>query len=135
MSQNAMQEQTGWTGWIAFAGIMLMIGGALNMFWGFIALVNDEWVVWGARGAMYLDITAWGWVQLIVGALVLLAGLGVMSGNLLARIVAVIVATLSLLVNFLILPLYPIWAITLITIDTLVIWALIVHGKEMKAEV
>lgn len=135
MSQNTLEERTGWTGWIAFAGIMLMIGGALNMFWGFIALVNDEWVVWGARGAMYLDITTWGWVQILVGALVLLAGLGVMSGNLLARIVAVIVATLSLLVNFLILPLYPIWAITLITIDALVIWALIVHGKEMKTDV
>jgi hypothetical protein len=126
-------EPTGWTGWIVFAGVMLVIAGSLDIMWGLVAILNDEWVVWGARGAMYFDITTWGWIQLIVGTIVLLAGLGVMSGNLLARIIAVIVAGLSLLVNFLVLPLYPIWAITLIAMDVFVIFALIAHGKEMKA--
>jgi hypothetical protein len=125
-------ETTGWTAWIAFAGVMMMIGGLLNAFYGLIAVINDEWVVWGNRGAVYLDISQWGWVHIVVGLVVVLCGFGVFSGNVLARSVGVLIASLSLIVNFFFVPAYPLWAMTVIVIDALVIWALIVHGREMR---
>ena len=62
----------------------------------------------------------------------LLSGIGVFSGNILARTVGVIVASLSLITNFFFIPAYPLWALTVITLDVLVIWALTAHGKEMR---
>lgn len=131
---TSMQGRTGWTGWIAFAGVMMLIGGTLAFVQGLVAAVNDEWVVWGARGSLYLDLSAWGWINMIVGVIVFLAGLGVFTGNVLARTVGVIVASLSLIANFFWLPAYPIWSIIVITIDALVIWALTAHGSEMREE-
>jgi hypothetical protein len=125
-------ERTGWTGWITFAGVMMIIGGSLNLLYGIVAAVNDEWVVWTNRADIYLDMSEWGWVHIVLGAIVLLAGIGVFSGNVLARIVGVIVASLSLLANFFFIPAYPLWAITVIVIDVLVIWALTAHGGEMR---
>jgi hypothetical protein len=132
MSGSAYGERTGWTGWIIFAGVMLMIGGSLNLFYGIIAAVNDEWVVFTNRADVYLDVSEWGWVHIILGAIVFLSGIGVFSGNILARIVGVIVASISLLVNFFFIPVYPLWALIVITIDALVIWALTAHGREMR---
>jgi len=126
-------EPTGWVGWIGFAGFMLIIGGIFSATYGLIAILNDTWAVWGNRGTVYLDLTQWGWVHLIVGGIVILAGIGVMSGNILARTIAVLVAGLSMVLNFVALPIYPVWSILMITVDVLVIWALIVHGREVKA--
>jgi uncharacterized membrane protein len=125
-------ERTGWTGWITFAGVMLIIGGSLGLIFGLIAAVNDNWVVFTNRGQVSLDLSTWGWVHIIVGAIVVLAGFGVFTGNILARIVGVAVAVVSLIANFLWLPVYPVWAIIIITIDVLVIWALTAHGGEMR---
>ncbi len=126
-------EPTGWVGWIYFAGWMMIIVGALNAIWGLVALLNDTWVVWGNQKAMLVDITAWGWFHLIAGVIVLLAGIGVMSGNMLARIIGVIAVGLSLVFNFVALPIYPLWSIIVIAIDVIIIWALMVHGRELKA--
>ena len=127
------EERTGWTGWIYFAGTMLLIGGTLSIIYGFIALFNDNWVVFGNTNAVFLDLTGWGWVHVIIGALIVLAGFGVFTGNVLARTVGVIVAAVSMIANFLWLPVYPFWAIIIIVIDALVIWALMVHGGELRS--
>jgi hypothetical protein len=127
-------EPTGWVGWIAFAATMMIIGGALNMLYGLVAVVNDTWVGWNqvTRNAVVVDLTAWGWVHLAAGLCLLLAGIGVLSGNILARTVGVIVAAISLIVNFFFIPVYPLWALTVMVLDALVIWALTAHGREMK---
>lgn len=125
-------EPTGWIGWIWFAGVMMMIGGSLQFMHGLIAAVNDEWVVWGNRGSLYLDLTTWGWVNMVIGVVVFLSGLGVLSGNVLARAVGVVLASISLIANFLFLPAYPVWAVVVITLDVLVIYALTVHGREAR---
>ena len=127
------EERTGWTGWMYFAGTMLLIGGPLSIIYGFIALFNDNWVVFGNTNAVFLDLTGWGWVHVIIGALIVLAGFGVFTGNVLARTVGVIVAAVSMIANFLWLPVYPFWAIIIIVIDALVIWALMVHGGELRS--
>lgn len=126
-------EPTGWTGWIMFAAIMFMIAGFLQMFYGFVALFNDEWVVWGQEAALFLDITGWAWVHIIWGILVILIGLLLLRGNMFARVIAVIAASISLIVNFIFIPVFPLWAIIVIVLDALVIWAVVVHGREMKS--
>lgn len=125
-------QRTGWVGWIYFAGVMMVIGGALNAFYGLVAVLNDDWVVWQNRSAVFLDLTGWGWVHLILGFVVFLCGFGVMTGNLFARTIGVIIASISLIVNFFALPVYPLWSIVIITIDALVIWALTAHGRELR---
>ncbi|HZO66414.1 MAG TPA: hypothetical protein VFB74_15540 [Kribbellaceae bacterium] len=132
VGRSSYDEPTGWTGWISFAGVMLIIGGSFNLFYGVVAAVNDEWVVFTNRANVYLDVSQWGWVHIILGIVVMLAGIGVFSGNFLARLIGVIVAGVSMLVNFAFIPVYPLWALTVIAIDVLVIWALMAHGREMK---
>ena len=124
--------RTGWTGWIGFAGVMMIIAGILNALYGLIAVVNDEWVVWGNRANLYLDISQWGWVHLVLGLALLLSGIGVFSGNVLARTVGVIAAGVSLIANFAFIPAYPVWSLVVVAIDVLVIWALTAHGGEMR---
>lgn len=131
-SDSTTSTRTGWTGWITFAAILMIISGGLNAFYGLVGIVNDEWVVWTNRGALLLDITEWGWIHLLLGLLVLFSGIGLFSGSMIARIVGVIAVSLSLIGNFSFIPAYPIWAIVIITIDVLVIWALTVHGSEMR---
>lgn len=124
-------EPTGWVGWIMFGGVMMIIVGALQAIYGFIALVNDEWVVWGNQANLYIDLSTWGWVHLIGGGIVLAAGIGLFTGNVLARAVAVVVASLSLIANFLSMPAYPVWSLVMIGINVLVIWAVVAHGREV----
>ena len=129
---GATAERTGWVGWGVFAGVMMIIGGSLNALYGLVAAVNDDWVVWTNRSTVYLDLTSWGWIHIVAGVLVAVAGFGVLSGNVLARTVGVILAGLSLVANFLFLPVYPLWSIIVITLDVLVIWALTAHGGELR---
>jgi hypothetical protein len=125
-------ETTGWIGWSLFAATMMIIGGSLNAINGLVAVLNDDWAVWTNRSTVYLDLTSWGWIHIVAGVLVVLAGFGVLSGNVLARSVGVILAGLSLIANFLFLPVYPLWSIVVITLDVLVIWALTAHGSELR---
>ena len=131
-AEAGYRERTGWTGWIVFAAVMMIIGGTLNAIYGLVAIINDDWVVWTNRADVYLDISQWGWVHLVLGLVVVAAGFGVLTGNVVARTVAVVLAGLSLIANFAFLPAYPIWALVVITIDALVIWALTAHGSEMR---
>jgi hypothetical protein len=128
-----MQERTGWTGWIAFAGIMLIIGGSLQALYGFFAVINDDWAVWGQEAVVLLDLTTWGWVTMIWGIVLIFVGVGLFSGNMVARVLGAIAASVSLIGNFFFLPAAPFWAIIVIAIDAMIIWAIVVHGREMKS--
>ena len=125
-------QPTGWVGWIIFAAVMLLIAGTLNLISGIVALVNDDWVVWSNEGNLYLDLTSWGWVHFGVGVALVLAGLGLLTGNMLARAVAVFMAGAGMIANFLFIPAFPLWAITLIAINGFVISAITAHGREMR---
>lgn len=128
--QTVDRQRPPGAGWTVFAGVMMVVGGSLNVIYGVIAIVNDEWEVWTNRGDLYLDISQWGWVHLVVGVVVLIAGFGVFTGHVLARMIGVVVAAVNLVANFFFIPAYPLWAITLIVIDTLVIWALTAHSWD-----
>jgi len=125
------EKPSHWGGWIIFAAVMMILVGTLNALHGLVALFNDDWVVWTNRGDLYLDLTTWGWIHLGVGLAVALAGIGLFTGNVLARGIAVLIAGLSIVANFLYMPAYPAWALTIIAIDVLVIYALTAHGRDL----
>ncbi len=126
---------TGWVGWIFFAGIMMVMLGTFQAIEGLVALFKDSYfVVPRSNLVVSVDYTTWGWVHLLLGILVAVAGLGLMAGQMWARVVGVLLAFLSAVVNIAFIAANPVWSTILITVDVLVIYALIVHGKETKAE-
>ena len=118
-------------GWTGFAGIMLILMGVLDMVQGLVAIIEDEFYVVGAEWVFEFDVTAWGWIHLLLGAALILSGFGVFTGNVVARTVGVIVAGLGVIWNFAWLPYYPVWSIVLIAVGIAVIWALTVHGRDI----
>lgn len=126
---------SGWAGWVVFAGIMMVLLGSFHVIDGLIALFNDQYFLVTRSGlAVSADFTAWGWVHLIWGVLVIAAGFAVFSGKVWARSVGVGVAAFSALLNLGFLSAYPIWSVMMIAIDILVIWALTVHGGELRED-
>lgn len=127
------REQTGWVGWIVFAGFMLIMVGSFHAVEGLVALFRDEVFLVGPKGLVVnVDYTAWGWVHILGGLLALATGAGLVAGKMWARTLAVIVAFASALINMAFLPAYPVWSAIVIAIDVLVIWAVTVHGSEVK---
>lgn len=120
-------------GWAGFAGIMLIMIGAFHALAGLVAVINDTFYVVGPEYIFQFDVTTWGWIHLIGGALVILAGFGIFSGNVAARGVGVAVAGASAIVNFAWLPYSPVWSSIMIAIAVAVIWTLTVHGRDIAA--
>jgi hypothetical protein len=118
---------------VMFAGMMLVLLGTFHIIQGLVALFRDQVYVVRSRGLVIdIDYTAWGWTHVIGGILVVLTGACLLAGQLWARILAVLVALASAIVNIAFLPAYPIWSVMMIAVDVLVIWAITVHGSEMK---
>ena len=126
-------EVTGWVGWIVFAGTMMAILGIFHMFEGLIALFRHTQIVFPTTGlAVQVSYNQWGWLQLIAGALVFAAGLGLFTGRMWARTLGVILVSISALINFAWASSFPVWSLTLLAIDFFVLYAIIAHGSEMK---
>lgn len=118
-------------GFTVFASVMMLTIGTFQVFAGMTALINDEFFVVTEEWVFQLDVTTWGWIHLILGALIFVAGMALYSGLVWARTIGVILAVVSAVIMFAWLPWYPIWAIIVITLDVLVIWSLTVHGRDI----
>ena len=129
MSSN---RSSGAVGLTYFAAFMLIMIGFFHALAGLSGILKDEFYVKTPNYLVNLDASGWGWIHLIVGIIILLAGFGLFTGAVWARTVAVIIALISAIANFVFIPVYPFWAITVIVIDVLVIWALTAHGSEMR---
>ncbi|MEU8516562.1 hypothetical protein AB0C76_34005 [Kitasatospora sp. NPDC048722] len=112
------------TGWTVFAAVLMIFGGAMAIFEGIAAIAKDDLIVVTRNYAYKLNVTGWGWIHLIIGVLIVLAGIALFSGAVWARVVGIVIVGLGTIANFLWLPYYPFWAIVLIAIDIFVIWAL-----------
>ena len=121
------------SGWVLFATTMFVIVGVMNIIFGLTMIINNEWIVFGAKEVWYLDISAWGWITLIVGALALVVAWGVYAGQTWARVVGIIVAVLAVIDAFFVMPYYTVWGVTILALSVLVIWALAAHGDEVPA--
>ena len=118
-------------GWTMFAAFMMIMLGAWWLIAGLVALVNDDFYVVTRNYIFQFDATTWGWIHLIIGILVLLAGFGLFRGAVWARTVGVIMALLATLIGFAWLPWYPFWAILFIVGAVSVMWALTAHGRDV----
>jgi hypothetical protein len=133
MTDQSETKVSPWAaGWAMFAGIMLIMIGFFHLFAGLVAIVDDTFYVVSRQWVFEFDVTAWGWIHLIGGALVVASGFGIFSGNVAARTVGVAVAVVSAMVNFAWLPYYPAWSGLMIALAVAVIWSLTVHGRDLS---
>jgi hypothetical protein len=123
-------------GWIGFAAIVMLIIGAIDIFEGLIALVEDDYYVVTRSGFLAFDLTAWGWLMLIWGALLMLAGFGLIGGQGWARWFAIIAVSVNIFaqLGFLGNSQYPLWALTALTLNIVVLFALTARWTESKAD-
>lgn len=125
------RASTAAVGWTVFAAVMMILSGCWWIIAGLVAIINDAFYVTTEDYIFRYDISTWGWIHLIVGGLVLLAGLALFTGATWARVIGVIMASIAALVGFAWLPWYPLWAILMVTASVFVIWALTAHGRDI----
>ena len=127
----ATREVTGSTvGLVVFAGVMMMMIGIFHALTGIAAILENEFFVVGPQYLYEFDVTAWGWVHLIVGLIIGVAGWQVFNGATWARVVGMTLASLSAIANFFFIPYQPIWAILMISLAVLVIAALAAYSPR-----
>jgi hypothetical protein len=123
--RRSEQPVSGWAiGALAFAATMLTLAGTFQALAGLVAILNDDFYVIARNYTFDLDVTAWGWIHLVVGAALVATGLGLFARKAWAGVIAIMLAMLSALTNFFFIPYYPIWALLVIGLDIWVIWAL-----------
>lgn len=131
MAQNS--QPTGWVGWVYFAGFLMLVRGVFQVFLGVLALVNNTVYIVGERGLAAFNFTAWGWIHVVLGVVLLSGAASVFSGRMWGRLVGAVMTCLGILANLAFLPAYPVWSILALVIDVLVLYALLVHGNEASA--
>ena len=134
-SAGRAEEASGWAvGFVLFAGIMMIMSGIFQAFAGLVALFENEFYVATRNYLFQFDATTWGWIHLVGGVVVALAGFAVMSGRTWGRVVGITLAVLSAIVNFAFIPYYPFWSLLVIALDVFVIWALAAHGRDVATD-
>ena len=123
MSEESLVKQSAAKGTAMGGAVLLVTVGVLEFLQGISAVAKDEVILVGVEYTYTLDVTAWGWIHLILGAVVAAVGIGLFTGVIWARISAPIICGLAIVANFLWLPYQPWWAITIIVLNAVVIWA------------
>jgi hypothetical protein len=132
-NRSAVQPSGAWAGWVAFAGIMLALIGFFDILQGITALTNDEYFVVRGGDLLVFDFTTWGWILLIWGVLLILAGFGLIAGRGWARWFGIVLAFLNAVAQVGFLAAYPIWSTILIALDVFVLFALTARWGEARA--
>ena len=134
-----MASEDAWSGWIVFAAFVLLIVGSMDMLQGLVAIIEDEYVVATPEGLAIFDVTAWGWVTLLWGGLIILAGIGLLGAAGWARWIAIIgvavnaIQQIAFLANY---PqAYPLWNILIVTLNILVLYALTARWQGFRESV
>jgi hypothetical protein len=130
--RSADQEYSvGAAGMILFAGVIMIVAGAFHLLQALVALVNDKFYVVGVEYIYQFDLTSWGWLHLLGGALLVFGGIALFRGATWAGILAVVLASLSAILNFMWLPYYPLWGMIIIALDVFIIWAVMAHPRDL----
>lgn len=120
-------------GFTYFAATMMILGGGLDLLQGLAAVIRSNYFVVTPHYAYTMNATSWGWIHMILGVILVLAGAAVINGSLWARGVGVAVAAMVAVSNFAWLPYQPIWSSIIIAVCAAVIWALTVHGRDVTS--
>ncbi len=129
-----MASKGAWAGWIRFAGILMIVIGSIDFIQGLIAIIRDKYYLLTPDQIIVFDLTTWGWVMLVWGIIVALAGLGLLSGSGFARWLTIIIASLNFIVQlgFVGSFQYPLWALTAIGLNLVVLYALTVRWSDAR---
>jgi hypothetical protein len=123
-------------GWIGFAGILLLIVGMVDFFQGLIGLFDDDYYVVTASGYLAVNLTTWSWILMLWGVLLVLAGLGLLGGQTWARWFAILIVGVNFFtqLGFLGNANYPLWALTALTLNVIVLYALTARWDESTSD-
>ena len=126
-----------WTGWIGFAGWIMIVIGVLDFFEGLIAVIRGEYYVLTANQIIVFDTTTWGWLTLLWGIVLVFIGWGLLSRSGWARWVAIVALSVTVIEQLMVFgsASYPLWALTVLTLSFIVLYALIVRWDEVAATV
>ncbi|HEU6445409.1 MAG TPA: hypothetical protein VFL61_10165 [Gaiellaceae bacterium] len=129
MSEHDARSDTpsvsGWAvGGITFAGVMMILIGSFQVIAGLVAIIDDDFYVVTQNYTFDIDTTAWGWIHLLLGILILLSGIYLFAGAAWAAVTAVVLAVVSAVANFFFIPYYPFWSLLMIALAVWVIWSL-----------
>lgn len=129
-----MASNERWTGWIGFAGLLLVIIAMLDFFQGLIAIIRGSYYAFTPNQIIVFDLTTWGWLTLIWAVIVGLTGFGLLGGQSWARWAAIVIGSLNFLVllSFVGNTQYPLWALTIMILNVIVLYALIVHWSATR---
>jgi hypothetical protein len=129
-----MAKSSAWSGWIAFAGWLMLIVGALDFFEGLIAIIRGQYYLLTANQIVVVNLRTWGWVMLFWGIVLARAGLGILARSGWARWFAIVVGSLNFIaqLGFVGSAQYPLWALTVLALTVVVLYALIVHWDDAE---
>ena len=122
--ESSGSTRPGESGWVVFAGVVMIIIGSLDALWGLAGILNDDILIVGGQGAIIADITFWGWVHLLLGAAVALTGFGLLAGNEAARLFGILFLTINAIMQIVWFPAAPLWAFLIIILDVVIIYQL-----------
>jgi len=131
-----MPEKSAWTGWIGFAGILMVIIGGIDFFEGMIAAIRGSYYAVSPNQIVVVNLTTWGWLMMIWGIILVFAGFGILAGSDWARWFAIVVGSLNFFaqLGFTGSSQYPLWSLTALALTGVVVYALIVHWDTAKAD-
>jgi hypothetical protein len=125
-------QATAWVGMVLFGGIMMQLMGGFQLMQAFVAIFKEDYYLVTRDGLVVnIDYTAWGWSHLLIGLVAIATGICVILGQMWARVMGILIAVFSALMNIVFLAAYPVWSTIIIAIDVLVIYALAAHGREV----
>lgn len=134
MSRSSYDTSAAGSWGSAFAGVMLLVVGVCQFLQGLVAVINgNTFYVTTPQYIFQLNVSAWGWIHLIIGIVVAVAGYFIFTGNVVARGFGMVLAGAQAIVNFMWLPNYPLWSLVIIAIDVFVIWSLATTRLTQRA--
>jgi hypothetical protein len=116
-------------GWLLFAGIMVFIAGVLNVIWGIAAIDKASFFVNDSH-FLISNLSTWGWIVLIIGAIQLIAAFSIWAGNEFGRWIGIIGASLNSVSALMSIDAYPFWALCVFGLDILIIYGLAAYGGQ-----
>lgn len=133
VADSTRRKDSAWTGWLTFASTMIGIVGVFQIANGLTAIFRSgTYVVGTDRLVVDVDYTVWGWVHLLLGLAAIGAAFGLLLGQTWARVVGIVMAVASAVTNLAFIPAYPVGSSVVIALDILIIYAIVVHGGELR---
>ena len=129
-----MPSRSAYAGWIAFAGLLMIVLGFIDFFEGLIAVIRDNYYVATPSQIIVFDTTTWGWLTLLWGVVLAFVGLGLLNGSSWARWVSIVVVTITIFeqLAFVGSSAYPLWALTVLVLSFIVLYALIARWSDAQ---